>query len=171
MDIHVSQTFDCDAPLLWVVLRDPAFQRALSEAAQVDQEVLADDPVPGGRKLRIRVTARTPLPAVAVKALGTERLIWVQENCTQVVSFSMTWSITPNVIPDRIRAEGTMQVTQDSPGRCTRVVRGVVEVNIPVVGKRIERQILADLEKSYERAYKLIVDWLKRPASSKDRQE
>jgi len=171
MDIHVSQTFDCDAPILWVVLRDPAFQKLLSEAAEVDQELLADESVPGGRKIRSRITARKPLPAVAVRAIGTERLSWVQENQTQDVAFSMSWRITPNVIPDRIRAEGTMKVTQIGPGRCTRVIRGVVEVNVPVVRKRVERQILADLEKSYDRAYKLIVEWLNERGLSKVRQE
>lgn len=161
MDIKVMHTFECSGPALWVALRDPAFQEALAEAAEIDREVLEDLPIPGGRQQRIRVTARKTLPPVAAKAVGTERLSWVQVTRSRDAALRLDWAITPNVIPDRIRAEGLVRITELDGGRCQRLVSGVVEVNVPVVGRRIERQIQADLERSYERAYELLDRWIR----------
>ena len=161
MDIEVTHSFPCSGPALWVALRDPAFQEALAEAAAIDRELLEDRPIPGGREQRVRVTARGTLPPVAAKAVGTDRLSWIQRIRSRDAALHLDWQITPNVIPDRVRAEGSVRVTDLGGGRCERLISGVVEVSIPVIGRRIERQIQADLERSYQRAYELLSQWIR----------
>jgi hypothetical protein len=159
MDIQISHTFDCQGAMLWVMLRSPTFQDLLAEEAGIDREVLSDEALPGGRRLRVKVTARKELPAVAAKAVGTSRLSWVQEIRTYDADLRLTWKIKPNVIPDKIRAEGMMFIEGDG-ARATRTVRGEISVNVKFVGRQVERQIVSDLERSYERAAALAREWI-----------
>ena len=155
-EMNIVQRYDCTAFELWVILRDPRFQDDLAELAEIDREFLKDDPVPGGRDVQVKVTLRKELPRAVANATGEERFYWTQRMRTFDTETRLDWSIVPGLIPERVTARGTMTITNRGPGRCERLVKGSIRVGIPVVGKKIEKQIVADLEKSYARAADLI---------------
>jgi len=155
-EMKIVQRYDCTPFDLWVVLRDPRFQDDLAELAEIDREFLKDDPVPGGRDVHVKVTLRRPLPTPISSATGVERFFWIQRMRTFDAETRLDWSIVPGLIPDRVSARGTMTIVNRGPGRCERLVKGSIRVGVPVVGRKIEKQIVADLEKSYGRAADLI---------------
>lgn len=68
--------------------------------------------------------------------------------------------ILPSLFPSRTRIEGTYDVQEVGPGRLLRRFFGTIDIRVPVLGGRVERSVLADMESSYQRAVPLTQDWL-----------
>lgn len=151
MDIRITHTFPCDPATYWAVTWDPKVDAEMRAATDADYEVVEDRREGDHQITRTRVRPRKDLPGMMRKALGRERLSYLQEVDTDNLGRRTTWKVIPDVLADRVKCQGTTRVVA-TPGGCARHIEGVIEVNVPLVGGAIESHIVTELERSWERA-------------------
>lgn len=95
---------------------------------------------------------RRELPAVARKALGLQGIEFHEEADYDLRARSYHVRVIPNVLPDKIRIEGDFRIEAVDAQRCARTVEMIVEVRLLGIGRVVERGILDDLQRSYDRA-------------------
>lgn len=161
MRIHVAHRFPVAPRAYWDATRDPALTARMSDAGDVDMTVLEQRVEAGRSHERVRVTPRKELPAVAQRALGTARFTYVQTVDSDDDGMSTTWKVVTDVLSEKVSCNGTSRVVP-APGGCERVIEGEIKVAIPLVGGAIEKVVLDQLEKSYDRAADVLRDWLAR---------
>ncbi|MBM4367693.1 MAG: DUF2505 family protein [Deltaproteobacteria bacterium] len=155
MDFTVTQRFACSPAHYWSKTRGAEFDAAVAQEAEVTaQNVEARR---DGDRLFERVAIKhiTPMTPVAQKAFGKTHLEYTQEIETDDASFSTRWKIVPAFFSDRVVCKGD-SVVRGTPQGCERVIRGSIEVRIPLVGGVIERQIGDQIQRSYSRAEPVI---------------
>ena len=78
-----------------------------------------------------------------------------QDNRMEVVAI-------PNVLPDKIILRGTYRLERLGKERVRRIFEGECTCHIPLVGKKIEQQIVGEVEDSYRRTTSFTRDWIAR---------
>lgn len=151
MQFRISHRFPVSPRAYWDGTRDPALDQRMAEAGEIDVQVLERRREGTRTHDRSRVSPRKELPSVAQRALGTARFSYVQVVESDDDHMSTTWQVLPDVLPDKVTCRGTSRVV-DAPGGCERVIEGEIKVAVPLVGGAIEKVVLEQLEKSYDRA-------------------
>jgi hypothetical protein len=158
MEFTVVQRFSCAPEVYWARSRGAEFEAAVAKEAEVQVETLP----PRGAVERTRVTQLAPLPAMAQKAMGVERFRYVQEVESDEPRFATKWSIVPDVMTDRVTCRGESHV-RAAAGGCERVIRGTIEVRLPLVGGAIEKHIAEQIQRGYTRAEPVIRRFVEGP--------
>lgn len=155
MQFRISHRFPVSPRAYWDGTRDPELDQRMAEAGEIDVQVLERRRDGPRTHERLRVSPRKELPGVAQRALGTARFSYVQVVDSDDDRMGTTWQVLPDVLPDKVTCRGTSRVI-DAPGGCERIIDGEIKVAIPLVGGSIEKVVLEQLEKSYERAAEVI---------------
>jgi hypothetical protein len=159
MKIAYRHRLPADPATAWAELQSAAYSEAVAKEGGADVQVIEESEKSGARVRRIRVTGRRPLPGFAQKALGTERLSYVQEETSIPGAYKLRWKVVPDALPDRVVAEGTYELLSDGDGSI-RAIDGTIDVRIPLVGGRIEKALAEELQKSYDRTALFAQRWL-----------
>lgn len=160
--LQVRHTFACSPAEYWALVWDDAFDRSVNEAAEVTKDVL-EDRVEGSERVVVSKTVpKRTLPAAVAAVVGTDRITYLQTTRYDAKAGRMTWEVVPSVFSDKISAKGYMEVVAHPTG-CERVVDGTIEVRVMMVGGRIERAIVEDVERSYHKAAEAARKWLAGP--------
>jgi hypothetical protein len=101
----------------------------------------------GGRIKQTFKVVVSDIPAKVRKVL--KALEWMEESTWDPGQEHFEWKVLPSVMPDKINCEGTMfyEARGDST---TRVVKGRIDVRIPIVGGTVEKVILDNLRRNYD---------------------
>lgn len=158
MKLAVSHIFPCTEDVFWQMFWDDDYDRMLVESAGFSRETLWDRMEGEDRVWRMRFIPDQELPSVVARAVGTNRLVYEQTSRLTPDNV-LHWEVFPAVVPDKVTAKGTMRVVPASGG-IDRRVDGEIAVRIPIIGKRIEKQIHKSVEDSYTRAFDVSVRWL-----------
>ena len=67
------------------------------------------------------------------------------------------------MLRDKIACDGTSRVVPTATG-CERIIEGTIQVAVPLVGGAVERQIVGEISRSYERAADVLRRHLERKA-------
>lgn len=158
MEFRIAHRFPCSPQTYWETSHDPDYERR-SRGDDVDTELLettVEDTVTIERR---RVSPRRPLPPLMAKAIGRDRLSYVQEVRFDNASYSTVWKVLSDVLPDKVRCSGTSRVVA-IPGGCERVIEGKIEVHVFMVGGAIEKHILEQLQRGYDNAAAMLTNLL-----------
>ncbi len=167
MKLFVESVLDADPATVWEVFESEAYRRRLDAEAQIQQQILEERTEPDGILFRrIRTEPDRELPKVVAKLLGAPKLCYLQENRFDPEQSKMRWQVTLEAMPDRVDVSGTTTCTALPDGRCRRVVDGELEVRVRLVGGQIERAVVAEFERSMQRAVALAAEMLQERASS-----
>jgi hypothetical protein len=158
MKIEVRHSFPAPAAACWAQFYSPEYEAAIAANNPTTQKVVLEDRNEGGRRLR-RTRYKSPLPASAAAAMGRDSMSYELVERWTEGTFLIDWKVIPEMMPEKIKAEGSYSLT-DAPGGCTRLIQGVVEVNIPLLGGRIEKAIGEHLTQGYEKAYTFARRWI-----------
>lgn len=151
MELRLAHRFPCDPATYWEATRDPAFEQKVRDEAEVDYAPLTEQ-VNGDRTFtRARVSPRKELPPLVQKALGQARLSYVQEIDADNAAYTTRWKVVSDFLTDKISCGGTSRVVA-AAGGCERIIEGQITVSLPIVGGTIEKQIVGEISRSYERA-------------------
>jgi hypothetical protein len=161
MRLDIRHVFACSPATYWDVFWDDEFDRRLDDAAGVRREPLTEWEDAGRRCWRVRFTPREGRGGAEARLLGADLLTYEQENCLDQERGVLEWRVFPNLpgVGGSVRARGTMTVRPVERG-CERVVEGVIEVGIPLIGGRVERAIARGVEESYEQTAELTARWI-----------
>lgn len=94
-----------------------------------------------------RITPRRQLPAF-VRPLFPTGLSYVEAATWTRAEDRIEVEIRPALLGGRAQITSTYSASADGTGAIRRIYAGSVSVEVPLVGRRIERGIVADLERS-----------------------
>jgi len=132
---------------------------------EVSREILALDDAPAVRHRVSRVRPKRQIPAVLRPFVDgdlsfTEHVTWRKDEDV------IETRIEPSLWNGRVEIAGTYRVVALEPGVVRRTYEGHVSVQVRLVGRRIERAIVDDLERSMASAALVTQAWLDRGAGS-----
>lgn len=151
--MHFSMThhFDDSPEQLWDIFDRSDFEQRLGEMTDTKREILETRTDDGVEITRIRSVARRELPAVMKRALGIDRFQYEQEQRLDRRADTLEWTVQTPFLTDRVTARGTVRLESTDAG-CTRIVEGEVHVQLPLVGKKMERKLAEKIRNSHEQA-------------------
>ena len=151
MRLYVESQLPTDVDGAWDVYESAEYKRRLREQTRIQQEVLETLTEGEVEVRRIRTEPDRELPAMVAKALGTKRLSYVQTSRLDRAAGRVEWTVDLDGIGDRVRVSGTTTCVP-AEGGCKRVIDGEISVDVPLIGRQIERQVVAAFEDSMRRA-------------------
>jgi hypothetical protein len=141
-----------DADAFWAVIHAPEYEALVAEALGLrEYRELDRREERGATYRRIQVAPELPaaLRALLRRAAGLESASYVEEQWRSRARREVRFRLTPSVLPGRSRIEGRVRVEPRDGSTCTRILEGVVEVGVPVVGRLLERAIVANAVEGY----------------------
>lgn len=109
-----------------------------------------------------KVYPRKQPPAVAKPFLDEGSLHYIEKLVWKKAEDKIEFDIRPSVAGGRAHIGATYRVAPVGPDRVRRVYEGKATVKIPVVGGRVERGIVDELEASLKRTALCTQEWLDR---------
>jgi len=149
--LYVENHLPIDVDGAWDVFDSDEYRERLRERSKVQQEVLETRTEGDVQIRRVRTEPDTELPAMVASAIGTKKLSYVQTNRFDRSAGRVEWSVELDGIGDRVKVRGVTTCVPDGDG-CKRVIDGDISVNVPLIGRQIEKQVVATLERSMQQA-------------------
>ena len=161
MNFSIVHEFDTDVKTYWDVFLSPEFGEALMAGLKMTNFKLQKREDDG--KVFRRTQSMEPtvaLPAMFAKFVPNmgytehDHLVWA--------SNSMRIVIEPATMKDKFKTEGDYIVTPLGDKRCRREFRGEVKVSIPLIGGKMEKFTVEQMQASYEVATRITREWLQK---------
>ena len=111
---------------------------------------------------RIRFTPEQELPSAVASLIGSKKLVYEQENKYDPGNGVLQWEVVPSFLPGKLQARGTVRVEDLGDGRCAQIIDGDIAVKVMLIGGQIEKAVVAEVEKSWERTAETGREWLRR---------
>jgi len=153
MKLHVKHTFSgITLEQYGELYFDESFNEYLCRGVNLLRNVKEKN-LDGTRLTRITtVSPDRVIPAPLAKVIKMDRLEYDEELHYDTAAYKGTWKINvPGPIGSKFSAGGEF-VFREVAGGVERELWGDVSVKVPLVGSKIEKLIMADVEKSYETA-------------------
>lgn len=140
---------------------DEDFNAALGRAQRLGRQLLQLDRTPERIVRRVCFEPAQPDDAPVKQAFGSSRASFVEELDYDVRAGRGTWRTIPNRFADRVTNAGTIEIADWPAGGTRRSVRGDVTVRLLGFGRRIERMIHREIEKSFAATTAFTREWLR----------
>lgn len=160
MKLFVRHTFDCTPERFWKMYWDPAFDATLQKEAAIRRDLLEERREGEVLVRRLRITPDRDLPGPVAALLGAKKLVYEQENRWDEARGVLHWRVIPTILPGKLDAKGQFRVGP-AAGGCEQVVEGDIAVNVRFVGGQIEKAVVGEVEKSYDRTAAACREWLR----------
>jgi hypothetical protein len=138
---------------------DEELATSLCSEVQLARSLLRRETKDGHFSRVLRMGPQRELPAPAAKVFGAKRIEYTEYIEYDLGSYKGQWRTVPDLLTNKITCEGTFRFAALGSG-VNRVVEGQIEVNVFGVGSLVEKIIVADIEKSYERAAAFTQRWI-----------
>mgnify|MGYP001583559842 CR=1 FL=1 len=138
---------------------DEPFNEAMCKALGL-QRTLVDRKEEGGRMRRVvRVSPDREIPGPVQKVLGGAKIEYTEHVDYALGSGRGTWKTISSLLTDKVDSQGSIAFAERA-GHVERVVDGDIKVSIFGLGGLVEKFIVADVEKSYEKAAEFTQAWI-----------
>ncbi|HQY62939.1 MAG: DUF2505 domain-containing protein [Myxococcales bacterium] len=138
---------------------DEAFNTELCKVLGLTRSVVSYDVTDTKVKRVVRVAPNREIPAPAAKILGAAKIEYTETIEYVFGSGKADWSTVSSVMTDKVDSRGTVRFAERD-GAVVRSVDGDVTVKITLLGGTVEKFIVSDVERSYEKAAEFTRDWL-----------
>ena len=162
MKLDIRHQFDCTPARFWEMYWDDELDAMLNEGSSFDRDVVDEREEGDVLIRRLRFTPHQELPAAGAALLGTAKLVYEQENRFDRSTNTLHWKVEPTILPGRLTAGGTVEVNPRGDQGCEQVVAGEIVVNVMMIGGRIEKAVVAEVEKSWNRTAEVCRAWLQK---------
>lgn len=138
---------------------DEAFNTSLCQTVGLARTLVSLDD--DGKRVRrvVRVAADREVPPAAAKVIGAAKLEYTETVDYVWGSGRGTWTTQPQVMADKVKSSGDFRFATAGSG-VARIVAGDIDVKIFGIGGIVEKFIVADVEKSYDKAAEFTRNWL-----------
>jgi Protein of unknown function (DUF2505) len=163
MEYRIEDTFDVSAARYWEVFFSDEYNAGLWPALDIKRELLVFERQGEGPTLRIRREQRlTPQREVPgfIKKLVSGAITYVEKNEFVAADNAMRTVTIPGFAADRITTTGVYRLEPLGDHRCKRVWEGVCECRIPLLGGKVEKQLVEEVRESYRRAAEFTRKWI-----------
>lgn len=138
---------------------DETFNEALCEHVRLSRRVRKHDHDGGHLVREVTVSPDREIPAPMAKILGASRFEYTECLEYDMGQYRATWKVIPSLMPEKVDCHGTLEF-KEADGGVLRIVQGHVKVKVFGIGGVIERFIVADVERSYEKASQFANRWI-----------
>lgn len=163
MRYRIADEFDTTVARYWDMFFGDDYNDGLWPALDMGYERVSFTREGEGDDLVIRreqiLTPRRELPGF-MKKLVQGALTYREKNVFRARDNRMEVETIPSVLADKIVSAGTYWLEPAGEGRVRRVYEGEVTCKIPLVGGKIEKQIVSEVEESYRKTTRFTRDWL-----------
>jgi hypothetical protein len=158
---HITHEFRApDLAAFWRCYFDPGHVAQMDAKVQVKRrEPLVERDDGDALYREVKLIPERQLPGFLRKIVGGE-LHYIERTTFYKRDDRIEFMFIPSFLAARTKMEATYTVVQTAPGRLLRTYDGVIEVDVPVVGKRIERAVVRDMESSLVLAAESTQAWL-----------
>jgi hypothetical protein len=134
----------------------------LVDLPNVSQNKLLDERVVGDKKyIKVEWCVHGQMPPIVQKVIKPNMLTFVEESVWDRTTKVYTTKIIPHFFRNQIDAHHKVEFFDNGDGRTRRVLSGVFEIKIPIIGAIFEGLVLTYLKQNCEDDYKLSVRALK----------
>ena len=154
-EVRIVHDFACDAGTFWdrLFFDDEYNRRLFLDALRFPVwRVVSQAKTDAGVTRRIDIQPLVEHVPGPIKRLLGDRFGYSEQVTFDRASGRYRFTITPSVMPDKIRIEGQLYLAPAGPKKTRRVVETRVEVKVFAVGRMIEEKTIADMKASYEKA-------------------
>ena len=163
MEYRIEDTFDCSAERYWEIFFSDEYNAKLWPAIDIQREQLAFERKGEGPSLRIhreaRLVPQREVPAF-IKKLVSGAISYVEKNDFAAADNAMRTVTIPGFAADRITTTGVYRLEPLGEGRVKRIWEGVCECRIPLLGGKVEKQLVDEVRESYRRATDFTRKWI-----------
>jgi hypothetical protein len=156
MEFEIAHEFDIPLDALELAVVSPELLARLRptlgtsvEKCEQREHVLAEDRLTRSWFFQ----ANIPIPAFAKPHVTREMCAWTQSSVYNLRSHSSEWTIRPNIKAEwqkYFQASGKYELHALEGGRTRRIVRGSVDLRVPVVHLMAERLLVSEVKKSFD---------------------
>ncbi len=159
MKLYVRHAFDCTPETFWKMYWDDEFDQMLRRDSTVERTLVSERSEGEVSVRRLRFTPEKELPGPVASLIGTNKLIYEQENRFDAGRGHMTWEVIPSFLQGKFSASGTFLVRATKDG-CERIVDGDIDVKVRFIGGQIEKAVVAEISQAYDKTIVAVHEWL-----------
>ncbi len=139
---------------------DEEFQDALCVSVKLARDCEKLEESDDGQISRaVRVGPDREIPPAAQRVLGGKRLDYTEHLEYRRGAWKGTWRTEPSLMADKVDCKGTIEFLE-VPGGVRRLVHGEIKVKLFGVGGMVEKLIVSDVVKSYDKAAEFTQRWI-----------
>jgi hypothetical protein len=151
---------NCDPAKFWEVFFDQAYNDALYPHVGVKERQFLDMQDHGATKTWVlRVFPVRDLPGF-VKKLVSGDLGYIEHATMDKAANRINCRIEPTLFKDKTKISAVYSIESLGPGKVRRTFEGDVEVSMPLIGRKVEEFIIADMTKAYQNIADFTNEWL-----------
>jgi len=135
------------------------FNVAMCKDLGLQRTPVANEDKDGTVRRVVKVAPEREIPAPVQKVLGGARIEYTEHAEYVWGSGAGTWKTVSSLLTDKVKSSGTFRFVE-VPGGVERTVEGDIDVKIFGLGGLVEKFIVADVEKSYDKAAEFTRKWL-----------
>lgn len=138
---------------------DEDFNIALCKQVGLHRELVSREVKDGRIRRVVKVAPDREVPGPVAKVIGSTRLEYTETVDYVLGSGRGTWSTLSSVMTDKVDSRGSFSFTASGDG-VVRSIEGDINVKITFIGGVVEKFIVDDVVKSYEKAAEFTRSWL-----------
>jgi hypothetical protein len=152
---EIVHEFDIPLDALELAVLSPALVDRIAERLpNIGKVRQKEHKLEDGRLERVwSYNANVKLPGFAQKHLSPDMLAWDERSTYDLKRHASAWTIVPNVKPEwkkYFTAAGSYELVPTSDGGTKRIVRGDLDLKVPVFGTMAERMIVSEVRKTFD---------------------
>jgi len=160
MDFEIEQRFSAPLETVEAALIDAKFLARLASLPKLGQPDLLDQQRNGDVVTqRVRYAFVGELSGAVRRVVDPKRLTWVEVSTIDLTRHATTFEIVPDNYGNMLKCHGSFQLRSGQDG-CVRLADGVVQVHVPLVGRRVEAAIVSGLREHAEGEASVMTTWL-----------
>ncbi len=161
MKFAIEHHFAIDVDAFEAIYFDEEYWRALGRELKLGRELLTLERTDARIVRHIRCAPDQDPDTPEGKALAENKASFVEELEWDRRAHKGTWRTIPNLLRDRVKTHGTIEF-RATGGGTTRIVRGEVNAKLWGFGGLVEKRVVAEIERSYDRAQAFTEAWIAR---------
>ena len=164
-EVHIEDVFSVGRTTFEALFFDEEFNLAVGESQRLGRKLIRLDRTSDRIVRHVCFEPDRDPNSPAGQAFGTTRASFVEELDYDLRAHRGAWRTIPNLIPERVSNAGTLELVEVPEGT-KRIVRGKVTVKLFGFGSLVERAVVAEIVKSYQRTTEFTRAWLERSRSA-----
>ena len=148
MKFKVEHQFKIAPSQLWSILSSEEFRQQVNEKNRITSRIVSESTEGEIKIVQSEIKYIDPLPKIEAKLLGSQHLSYILEQRITDNQLLSQWRILIPKLGKKIKAQGQFQLLAKN-SNTQRSIHGEITVSVPLVGRKIEKNIVKKLEQSY----------------------
>lgn len=167
-NLRIEHELPIAAERFWALLHDPAYEAFQAEGLGLAGYEEVERKIDGQVMHRkIRVIPKIEVPAAIRKVIGVGgadagSMGYIEQQDKRLDKYELRWWVDPPILVGKLQVGGLFRVEPIDDKRCRRILDGEVKIGIPIVGGTVEKFVLQEVKKTYDKVPGIVAAWVKK---------